>query len=178
MGKIILDETRIQFSLFNFLVHRGQDIVVPNVSYSWLSWEADIISFSNSGYMYEFEIKISKQDFEKDFKKRKHRRLKEPINFKKHNFRTPNYFSYVAPIECFPLCVPDYAGLFEVCESKNNNLFIKEVRKPKRIHKDKPPKEAIHKTLRTLMFKYWDVCKILDQLKIENQKLKEKRDET
>ena len=35
------------------------------------NWESDTIKFTNSGYVYEFEIKISKTDFKNDFKNKK-----------------------------------------------------------------------------------------------------------
>lgn len=40
-------------------------------------WEADLVSVTRSNLIHEFEIKISKSDFRADFKKVKHRLLKE-----------------------------------------------------------------------------------------------------
>ena len=60
----MLDETKIQYHLYQDLIAKGHEIVVPNVSWSWLLWEADLISITKAGYMNEYEIKISKQDFE------------------------------------------------------------------------------------------------------------------
>lgn len=52
-------------SLFN----QRSDIMVPNVSWGLLPYEADFISINRSGYMTEVEIKRSFEDFKKDFNK-------------------------------------------------------------------------------------------------------------
>lgn len=52
----------------NFNLRRN--IVVPNVSWGLLEYEADFVSLSKSGYLTEVEIKRSWEDFRKDFKKK------------------------------------------------------------------------------------------------------------
>lgn len=159
---IMLDEARIQLTLYADLINRGQKIVVPNISWSWLYWEADLISVTKANYVNEFEIKISKQDFEKDFGKRKHEFFQRPNKY----MNMPNYFWYVAPIEAIPICVPDYAGLIEVWEDKKQKwIWMEEIRRPKKLHKKKISDNDIHKILRSLMFKYWDLSRKLDQRK-------------
>ena len=69
---------------YNFNVR--QNIVVPNVSWGLLSYEADFVSVSKSGYMTEVEIKRSWSDFRKDFTK-KHL----------HNDIRSSYFFYCVP---------------------------------------------------------------------------------
>ena len=109
----MLDEATIQYALFRYLTACGYVAVMPNVSWSWLLWEADLIGVLKSNRWAEYEIKISKSDFQNDFKKFKHIYLSgNPI----HTARVPNYFWYVAPIKAVPLCIPDYAGLIEVEE--------------------------------------------------------------
>lgn len=49
--------------------NKRRNIVVPNVSWGLLSYEADLVSLSKSGYLTEVEIKRSWEDFQKDFKK-------------------------------------------------------------------------------------------------------------
>ena len=115
-----LDETRIQYHLSQNLLRRGYEIVVPN-------WEADLVGVTKAQYLNEFEIKVSKQDFERDFGKKKHYHFRRPNAYMK----MPNYFWYVAPIEAIPLCIPDYAGLMEVIE-RNSRLEIKDIRRPKK----------------------------------------------
>jgi glycyl-tRNA synthetase alpha subunit len=162
-----LDETKIQFYLSRHLMSKGQKIVIPNVDWSWLYWEADLISITQALYMYEYEIKISKADFQNDFKKRKHRSLRGGHN----NNRIPNYFSYVAPIKAVPLCIPDYAGLIEVEQvgKYDHNIRFIQVKKPSQIHKTKQSYEGIISMLRTIMFKYWNLAETLDRYKIQKE---------
>jgi hypothetical protein len=47
-----------------------RNVVVPNVSFGLLEYEADFVSMSKSGYLTEVEIKRSWEDFRKDFKKK------------------------------------------------------------------------------------------------------------
>ena len=104
-------------------------------------WESDTIKFTNSGYVYEFEIKISKADFKNDFKnkKKKHSILEDKNS---ENKDRPNYFYYVVPIDLISEeDVPEYAGLIYVNFMKiGNNVpysqFI-EVKKAPQLHKNK-----------------------------------------
>ena len=83
-----LDEQKIQQALFAF-IRSGQDIVLPNISWSYLNSEADLVKITPAGYLYEYEIKISYSDFVNDFRKRKHFWFRE-----KHTQRgKPNYFT-------------------------------------------------------------------------------------
>ena len=54
------------------------DLMVPNVSYGLLSYEADFIIMTPNGYLTEIEIKRSFEDFKADFKK-EHRHNDEKI---------------------------------------------------------------------------------------------------
>lgn len=66
--KLTLDQ--IHLSLRNSgLWNRRSDIMVPNVSWGLLPYEADFVVISKSGYMTEIEIKRSWEDFKADFKK-------------------------------------------------------------------------------------------------------------
>jgi len=147
-----MNETKIQYALYHYLLRRGHKIIVPNVSWSYLAWEADIVSITKANYMNEFEVKTSKSDFERDFAKRKHSQFRNPRMAR----RIPNYFWYVAPIKAFPLCVPDYAGLIEVTKSRSG-LSLEQIKKPKLIHKNKMVQDGIDAILKTIMFKYWNL---------------------
>jgi hypothetical protein len=54
-------------------------VLVPNVSYGLLPWEADLVVMYASGWLEEVEVKISKADFRRDFtsKPEKHERLQK-----------------------------------------------------------------------------------------------------
>lgn len=105
-----LREPKIQIILYNWLhftLHH--EYIMPNVKYIY-GWECDIISLTQSGFVNEFEIKISKADFKADFNKEvKHKRMSQRINFR------PSKFWYV--IHGFDLDtseVPEYAGLIKI----------------------------------------------------------------
>jgi len=50
--------------LCRYLRHRGHQFVIPNFYYG--NWECDVFSMTMSNYTNEYEIKISKADFEND----------------------------------------------------------------------------------------------------------------
>lgn len=113
--------------------------MAPNV-YIWFG-ESDFISITQSGYLNEFEIKLSRSDFTKDFKKgysgimfeprtlfnpngrvtknvcRKH----EVLSGKIHKESVPKKFYFVVPKDMLSVDdVPSYAGLIHVGEDQYN----------------------------------------------------------
>jgi hypothetical protein len=70
-----MNEKTIQNYLYYFLSN-SYDVLIPNSFY--YCGEADFLAVSNCGYVYEYEIKISRADFKKDFiaKREKHEILK------------------------------------------------------------------------------------------------------
>ncbi len=66
--------------------NKRSDIMIPNLSWGLLEYEADFVVVSKSGYMTEVEIKRSWEDFKADFKK-KH----------KHDAEQVYYFYYCVP---------------------------------------------------------------------------------
>lgn len=153
-----MDEFIIQYQMYAELMRRGHRMVAPNVSWSWLYWEADLISVTQADYWHEYEIKCTKSDFIRDFDKAKHRMLQGALS---HYERIPNYFWYVAPITAIPLCIPDYAGLIQVNWKRHSQaLEVKYVKKAKLLHHNKLSSEGYTAMLRSVMFKYWDMVKI------------------
>lgn len=66
--KLTLDQ--IHLALRNSgLWNKRSDIMVPNLSWGLLPYEADFIVINRAGYMTEIEIKRSWEDFKADFKK-------------------------------------------------------------------------------------------------------------
>lgn len=76
------------------------------------AWESDYFSVSESGHVYEIEIKVTKNDFKKDFKKEEKHILLES----KNNVNLiPNKFYYATPRGLLPsFKIPEYAGLIEI----------------------------------------------------------------
>ena len=54
--------------------NKRSDIMIPNLSWGLLDYEADFVVLSKSGYLTEVEIKRSWEDFKADFNK-KHKHL-------------------------------------------------------------------------------------------------------
>lgn len=64
---------QIQKALYNSgLWNKRSDIMVPNLSWGFLPYEADFVVLTKSGYLTEVEIKRSWEDFKADFKKDHH----------------------------------------------------------------------------------------------------------
>ena len=116
--------------------------------------ECDVISVSKSDYIYEYEIKISRSDFKKDFIKEKHNHiLNEKFTYARKGeqlFRVCNYFNYVVPRDLISLDeVPEYAGLIYI----NEDFTFEIVKKPKLLHKTKATPEFIRQLAHNLSCK-------------------------
>ena len=82
-------------------------------------WESDYLALTKSGLFHEVEIKISRADFQNDFKhkEKKHLILESPKLFMTapHETVLPNYFYYAVPEGLIKEDeIPDYAGLIYV----------------------------------------------------------------
>lgn len=99
--------------------------VCENVKYLINDFELDVISYSKSGMLYEFEVKISRGDFKADLKKRKH------LFYIHLPEKGPNYFSYVCPRNLIKQSeIGTGVGLYYV-----DNDEVIEIQAPKRLHK-------------------------------------------
>lgn len=101
-------------------------------------WESDYLTLTKSGYLYEGEVKISKNDFKADFKKEnKHLLLETTFNNNtvSDNKLCPHYFFYAVPEGLIDISeIPEYAGLVYVTSSYP---YVKWVKKPPLLHKEK-----------------------------------------
>jgi hypothetical protein len=116
--------------------------------------ECDVLSVSKSDYIYEYEIKISRGDYKKDFIKEKHTNIiKENYTKTVKNelvYLLPNYFSYVVPNGLISVDeLPDYAGLIYF----NEDMTIEIIKKPVLLHKTKANVEFIRKVAHNLSCK-------------------------
>jgi hypothetical protein len=107
-----------------------QYVIVPNISwgFKWMH-ECDLYLFSKSGIATEIEIKISKADLLKDFKKGHHH---------KDGAGRITYFYYAMPEDLYEKCkdlIPEEAGVY-VCNRgswEGAGVYAKEKRKPTKI---------------------------------------------
>mgnify|MGYP005847233603 CR=1 FL=1 len=116
--------------------------------------ECDVLSVSKSNYIYEYEIKVSRGDFKKDFTKKKHNHIiNEKFTRKRKGeiqYNVCNYFNYVVPYGLVSVEeVPDYAGLIYF----NDNFSFEVKKKPKLIHKTKASEAFIRKVAHNLSCK-------------------------
>lgn len=133
--------------------------MIPNI-YLY-GWESDFLSVSRSGYVYEYEIKLSISDFRADFKKRRrHKALKEGGSEKiyktYHELKRPNYFYFTVPkdiaFKSERLC-PEYAGLVVMRENIVRGTVVK---KAPKLHKDKITDKQIKQIMERGLSKYWN----------------------
>lgn len=116
--------------------------------------ECDVISISKSDYIYEYEIKISRADFKKDFVKEKHTHIinENYTKIKKGEliYFLPNYFNYITPRDLITVDeVPEYAGLIYM----NEDLTFDIIKKPKLLHNTKANDAFIRKLAHNLSCK-------------------------
>ena len=75
-----MNEKNIQEALLSFVYNHKYVLFNSYV----FAWESDLFSITKTGTIYEFEIKISKADFKKDFEKDKHKFFKAIADKKTH----------------------------------------------------------------------------------------------
>lgn len=116
-------------------------------------WESDFFCISTSGYTYEIEVKVSKSDFNADFKKKlsfKGQPLKHDYILDASRIIRPNKFFFACPEGLISLAdIPPQYGLIWVKE--NGCAYY--VRDSKFIHKQKLFEN--HHFTKQLMNKYY-----------------------
>ena len=103
-----------------------ENIIVPNISWGFLSHEADMFIIKKSGYAVEVEIKITKQDLLADFKK--------GHNHKDGQNRISEFY-YAMPLELLKKCkdiIPEDAGII-TCQRTNEKVYAHRERTAKKI---------------------------------------------
>ena len=139
---------------------------LTRVSHGFFRWgEADVISISKSGYITEYEIKMSIADLKKDREKEKWKN--EPLWWDKNY--PGNFNSFLEKIKFYYVVVPEYlhvqaikhlpyenAGLMYVYDGGHNRGYIRYVKKATASKVAKPV--TVH-DWRTLAFlaeaRYW-----------------------
>lgn len=155
--QIIFSERSIQrlLVLRNFDISRY--VSIPNVSYGFLPYEADLIAVSKSGYAHEVEIKVSKADILNEVKK------SDKIGRHNSDRNKIAYFYFAGPEflkEDFEKHAPDHWGI--LCF--NNRGFISYSRPAKKVAGPLSKEDRI-KLYRLGVIRYWNT-----QDKLEEQK--------
>ena len=147
-----VNEREIQIALmWHFLNRKHHVAAVPN-STMLLYDEADLLTVTKAGLVHEFEIKISKSDYNRDFtkKERKHKRMQGKYMF--GNIRSrPNYFWFVTHgFEIEPLA---YFGWIVVDENASNWNKITVKKNAPRLHSNKWVDSDVARIARLLSFR-------------------------
>lgn len=109
---------KIQLQIMAQCSAAGRDIVIPNCHLGW--YEMDVCKIMPSGFVVEYEIKISRSDFKADFKKANKHKLLESGDGR------PNRFYFVCPAGLISKYeIPKYAGLLTYDEKYNRLNTIK-----------------------------------------------------
>jgi len=154
--KIKRDNTKsknIEAALCMYLYQKSHSPISTHFTGMGLS-ECDVISVSKSDYIYEYEVKISKADFKKDFNKLKHTNIinKKYTKISKGEvvYLVPNYFNFVIPRGLVdPRDVPEYAGIIYM----NEDFTFEIIRKPTLLHGTKASSSFIRKLAHNLSCK-------------------------
>ena len=98
---------------------RKNYLAIPNVSWGFLFYEADLLVVSKTRYCTEIEVKISISDWKKDFEKRKHKNGLRDKRIK--------YQYYACPLELaeryHELELPEGWGVIGVDDSKGIKIL-------------------------------------------------------
>ena len=117
-----LTENIMQFYLANYFDIR-RNIVVPNIYWGFLHYEADLVICTPSGYLYEIEIKTTKNDLKQESKK-KHNHVSK--YFKKLYFAIPEKllgYAFLIPLQAGIITVSE-SGFCRKTKEAHNNLNI------------------------------------------------------
>lgn len=146
-----IDTKMIIEALFRrFCNHR---FVIDN-AYIFQGWESDFITVTESMYVYEIESKMSKSDFNDDFKKEGKHSLLESADT---SVQLPNKFYYACPRGMLPTYkIPSYAGLMEV-SVVDGKLECNTIKEAPFIHKDDVFSGIKDSLLEKLAWRYRDI---------------------
>lgn len=146
-------ESDVIKGVYNWLSGKKHKVVCPNVKL--FNWESDVISLSSVEMIYEFEVKLSKEDFKRDFDKPKHLHFSgegetfevdgETRHYVDRNI--PSKFYFVFPEGMVPPeDVPDYAGILHYDYHPMTDMHVlQEIRPAKEFHRDRAkPEHYVH----------------------------------
>jgi len=113
----------IELAVFSHFNSSGR-VIVPNVSWGMFRYECDVVVMTNSGYLWEIEIKVNRADLIKDKDKR-------------HNHDDPQfsrlYFAIPERLRMDIEHIPERAGIIIVDERINDPRYfeccVREIRK-------------------------------------------------
>ena len=140
------------------------NLIIPNVSWGMFHYECDLIVLTQSGYMYEVEIKVSLSDLKKDMEK-KHGHFNEKIKYL--------YFAIPEYLEKHKEYIPDRAGIIVVRRinnggSNNGDLYLDFIKYPEQNSKYKVTDYERYQLARLGALRIWGLkAKLLEQEQVK-----------
>lgn len=153
-----LTERKIVKAL-NSLYFTGTQVNANNI-YLYANYESDFIRVTNSGYITEFEVKLSVADFKNDLKKKGYHGLSK-LEYIRQGYAA-NSFCYVMPKEIADKVeIPEWAGLitahiYSGNESRFSGVICDIVKNFKKIHTQKISQQQLFIIYRSLTARYWN----------------------
>jgi len=128
-----------------------RNLIIPNVSWGFLDYEADIVIVRPSGYAIEVEIKNSEADIKNDKNKKKWRKGIWPCKyFKEFWMAVPEHLENSKHI-------PEHAGILRIYKYRRK-FYGKVIRKPQtNPNVVKLNKKQIEKLQRLLCLRIWSI---------------------
>ncbi len=160
-----LNECRIQIALY-YRFNAGWKVACPNIYYYW-TWECDVLALTKSDYLIEYEIKISKADFDNDIKSKSHKHL---FLKNQQNAKSPNRFYYVVPVELEDkITIPEYAGLITVRKNMFDDYYdVRVKKKAPKLHNRKPSEKSKERIFHSCYYRAWSyMVSATEKLRIE-----------
>ncbi len=138
--------------------------IIPNCCpVRW--FECDILAITKAKYMYEYEIKLTINDFKADAKKvmKDWRSWSEERGWKPKHERLftgdvngPSRFWFMVPDGLIPISdVPEFAGLIYLTNYKDCVGFTEQKRAP-RLHRTKMCERTLDQIRERLYYRYWN----------------------
>ena len=122
------------------------------------NWEGDVFEVTNSGYLYEYEVKITRADFKKDAEKAKHYWSGQIIS-KFDQIREGkrcNYFYYLVPENLIHVeDVPEFAGLIYV-DNRYKYPEFKTIKQAPKLSSEKISEKKLLKLYESCYYRFHD----------------------
>jgi hypothetical protein len=122
----------LEYYTWRYLRKNQKLLILPNISLPGYAYESDVVAITKAGYFSEYEIKVTRSDFRRDFEKVEADYVRDPesewkwnkVDILKHDMLAggkpkgdrdikPKRFTFVVPeglVE--PEEVPEHCGLF------------------------------------------------------------------
>lgn len=160
-----LTESKVQAIIgTNFKLQKKYCPIVPNCFYRY-DLEADLMGVRKSGFVDEFEIKLTVADFKNDASKT----VRVPSENTKYSFdvmnkyealekgRLLNYFWYIVPQDLVSVDdIPKFAGLIYI-HKNNNGYYFRVIKDAKRLNSNKITDDELYSALRKMGYRYWNL---------------------